>query len=92
MRNGERWYYNVCEIFLKELGKESVYYRGFKNVQDSDGRYRLVGLFETVSPDLNLSKFEKKYKDYINKEGGILGITVHKNVGTYRNCIVVWLR
>lgn len=90
MRKGEKWYYKSCELFLKHLGKESVYYRGFKNVL-VDGRMHLAGVFETVDPNLNLDKFAKRFKNYHNKECHIVAITCHKSIGNYKNCILVHL-
>lgn len=92
VRNGEKWYYAICKLLYSEFGKDCVYYRGFQTVRTDKYLSRLIGVFETVDPNLELFEFEKKYSNYSDIENGIYGITVHDRVGTYKNCIVVWLR
>lgn len=90
MRKGEKWYYKSCELIQKFLGNDSVYYRGFQYINVNNVNH-LVGIFETVDSNINLDSFQKRYRNYHNKECGIVGITCHKVLGTYRNCIVVHL-
>lgn len=90
MRKGEKWYYKACELIQKYLGDESVYYRGLEYAT-LNGRRHLVGIFETVDPNLSLDKFYSRFKNYRNKSCGIVCISCHKEIDRFRNCIIFHL-
>lgn len=87
IREGSKWYYEMCDILLKFFGKECCYYRGFERCTFKNGVTELCGVFEL---DMKVCYVSKEFLDYISKYSSnhIKGIGYYVSAGVYRNCVI----